>query len=344
MRIRSIRLRDVAHHADVSLATVSRYLNRSLALPAATAARIDAAIRKLGYQPNPHARRLSLGRSESIGLVVPDLFNPFFAQLADAVEQAAEAAGLELLLCATRNRLDRELDYLARLQRTLVDGLLFLTNHADDGRLCAAINASRNVVLLDEDVPGAAVSRVFADNAEGGYMAGGHLIAAGHRRLAFVGGPRGMLTTRERLAGFRRAVRASGTHRVIVAEDFGDYTAAHGRAAARMLLDSGATAAFVASDEIAFGLLEAFSDLGVSVPDAMSLIAFDDVGPLHLLRPPLTAIAQPVAAMGQRGIALLLAGLAGVPGDPPATIRLPVHLVARGSVTAPKRARPLARA
>ena len=344
MRARSMqgskiaRLRDVAEGAQVSLATVSRYLNRSLVLPPGTAARIDGVIRELGYRANPHARRLSLGRSESVGLVIPDVFNPFFAQLADAVEQAADDHGLDLLLCATRNRPEREHDYLGRLRRTLVDGLIFITNHPDDGTLADAVNAGRNVVLMDEDIPGATTPRVFADNEQGGYLAGSHLVTAGHRRLAFVGGPRGMLTTVERLAGFRRAVQDGGPHCSVLAEYFGDYTAAHGRTVAPDLASCGATGVFVASDEIALGVLEVFAARGVGVPEAVSLVAFDDVGPLHLLHPPLTAVAQPIAEMGRCGLEVLLTRMKTAAAAP-LPVRLPVRLVSRGSVGPPTRRR-----
>ncbi|WP_216851052.1 LacI family DNA-binding transcriptional regulator, partial [Acidisphaera sp. L21] len=124
------RLADVAEAAGVSTAAVSRYLNAKLSLPSGTASRIDDAILKLDYRPNPHARRLSLGRSDMIGLVVPDIASPFFGALADAVEQAADVLGLSVLLLATRNRPEQERRALARLRDQHVDGLIFLTNHA----------------------------------------------------------------------------------------------------------------------------------------------------------------------------------------------------------------------
>jgi LacI family transcriptional regulator len=143
-------LQHVAKAAGLSPATVSRYLNGSLVLPKETAARIDAAIAALNYRPNPHARSLSRGKSDTIGLVIPDIANPFFARLAAAVEKYADAAGIALMLCSTLNRPERELDYVERLRRNYVDGLLFTTNHQDEnGALAAAINASANIVVMD---------------------------------------------------------------------------------------------------------------------------------------------------------------------------------------------------
>jgi LacI family transcriptional regulator len=330
----------VAVAAGVSVTTVSRYLNHTLSLPPATAGRIDAAIGRLNYRPNPHARRLSLGRAETIGLVIPELANPFFAQLADAVEQAAAEHGLGVLLCATHNRLERELDYLARMRRNQVDGLLFLTNHCDDGALARAINAGSAVVLLDEDIAQARVPRVFADNERGGWLAGRLLLEAGHRRLGFIGGPTGMLSSVERLGGLRAAVREAGPDAAVTFALFGPYTTEQGRVAAEAMLAEAAppTAVFAASDELALGLLEVLARRGIAVPGQMSLVAFDDVGPLDLLHPALTAVRQPVAAMGREGVRLLLAQLGGEAVST-APRRLAVELVERASVAEPSGAR-----
>jgi LacI family transcriptional regulator len=329
------RLRDVAAAASVSVAAVSRYLNGTLHLPQETARRVDSAIARLDYRPNPHARRLSTGRSETIGLVVPSIDNPFFAQLADAVESAAATRGFDLMLCATRNQPQRELDYIAWMRRNHVDGLLFMTNHVDDGPLAGAIADSSNVVLIDEDVPGTKVAKVFADNAQGGYLAGRHLIAAGHRRLAFVGGPRGMLSTTERLAGFKRAVAEGGPGCAIVSENYSPYISPGGSRSAKAMLASSPrpTAAFVTSDELTISVLETLKTHGIAVPGEFSLVSFDDVRPLHLFSPPITAIRQPLAEMGQAAFDLLIE--ASVGGQPKPPLRLPVQLIERASVASP---------
>lgn len=334
---RVTRLQDVALAAEVSAATVSRFLNGSLSLPAATAKRIDRAIRVLNYRPNAQARRLSLGRSETIGLVIPAIANPFFAQFADAVELAAEARGLSVLLCLSRNQIKRELGYLALLQSNHVDGLLFLTNRTGTSGLAKAINTARKVVVVDEDVPDATVPKIFAANEQGGMLAGEHLLQAGHRRLACVGGPQGMLSTTERLAGFRRAV-AAWPDRATVVELHCDYSAAAGRQAADAVLDARppVTAVFVTSDMVALGILDRLNERGVAVPRDLSLITFDDVGPLHLFAPPLSAIRQPVAEMGARAVCLLMSHIAGATAADADPVRLPVELVARASVAPPR--------
>ena len=323
------RLKDVAAATDLSPATVSRHLNGTLQLPDSTRRRIEDAIVRLGYRPNPHARSLSRGRSEQIGLVLPELANPFFAHLADAIEGAAVEHGLGVLLCTTSNRPERELDYLRRLHGHHMDGLLFLTNHADDGTLADAINAVAGIILLDEDVPGTDVPKVFADNAHGGMLAARHLLDAGHRILAVVGGATGLLSTRERSAGFRDAVaRQPGA--VLAAEYLGSYTREHGRASAVRLLREQAdvTAVFTTSEEILIGLLEVLRDGGLRVPDDISVVTFDDIGPLHLFGPAITAVRQDLTAMGRRAVALLQGSGKGRP----VVERIAVSLTERASV------------
>jgi LacI family transcriptional regulator len=325
------KLRDVAAAAGLSAATVSRHQNGTIVLPPATVARIEEAIRTLGYQPNPHARRLSLGRSDSIGLVVPDIANPFFARLAAAVEQAADAVGLSVVLNATLNQPRRELAYLQRMRLNHLDGLIFITNHGDDGQLVKAINAAKGVVLMDEDVPKARGHKVFCDNAHGGFLAGRHLIENGHRDLVYVGGPADLMSAVERLQGFRQAVQEAAPARVL-AELFGPYSAAHGRAAADKVLAMSPrpTGVFAGSDEIALGLLARLKEAGVRVPDEVSLIGFDDVGPLDLFDPPLTSVRQPIEKLGQCAVELLRS-----PQGKLSEVRLPVELAVRGSVTTP---------
>jgi LacI family transcriptional regulator len=326
-------IRDVARVAGVSTAAVSRWRSGTISLPAETVARITEAIDALGYEPNLHARRLSLGRTDTIALVVPDISDPFFAALAGAVEAAAEAQGLGLVLCSTLNRIDRELDYLNRLRRNHVDGLIFATNHADDGRLRAAIGGQPNVVLLDEDIEGTTVSKVFCDNDTGGHAATAHLVEQGHRRIGFIGGATRVMSAVERLAGYSRALAAVNVTVDPALVHFQGYTAEHGRAATRTLLSlpDRPTAIFASSDQIAIGALEMLSRHGLGVPRDISLVAYDDVAPFGLFAPAITAIRQPVAEMGRLGVDLLVAHLADA-GKDPVQHRLPVQFMPRASV------------
>lgn len=324
-------LQDVARAAGLSPATVSRFLNGSLNLPTDTAERINTAITALNYRPNPHARSLSRGRSDTIGLVVPDVSNPFFAKLAAAVEQHAGQAGIGLMLCSTVNRQSRELDYIERLRRNHVDGLLFTTNHRDERHaLRQAIDANRNIIVMDEDVEGTTVPKVFGDNVLGGQLAARHFLEAGHRKLAYVGGSRNIMTSRERAHGFADEVAALGGD--VVVELFGHYTMDYGRIAMDTLLDEHpeVTGVFIGADQVMYGMAEVARERGIRFGEQISIITYDDVGPLSLLDPPVTAIHQPVDEIGRIGFEMLMKRIEGETANP--LIRLPVNLIARDSV------------
>ena len=243
-------IRDVAELADVSKATVSRYLNGSLALPPDTAKRVDDAVVALNYRQNSLARRLSLGSSETIGLAMPEVANPFFAELADAVEEAASESGYGLALCITRNKLERETLYLRWLDTRHLDGLIFATNRPDDGSLRSLIGERANIVLVDEDVPGTDVPKVFVDNIEGSYLATRHLLDAGHRRIAHVTGPETLFTVQERLEGYRRALAEAQVPFDADLVRYGSYDRRFGRAVGADLIKCAhpPTALFATSD------------------------------------------------------------------------------------------------
>lgn len=335
--LRPANIRDVARRAGVSATTVSRVLNGTLKPTASTRSSIEAAIRDLAFVPNPHARRLGRGRSDAIALLVPDISAPFFARLVAAAEAEADRRGLELELHVTMNRPERERRYLCAIQRNHVDGVIVATNHPDDGSLAEAMSRSGRVVLVDEDVPGASVPKLMSDNREGGRLAGRCLAAAGHRRVLFLGGPPGMTSTKRRRAGLEESLslRWGAEARVMAHE--GSYSEAFGREAGRRFVAEGlpATAAFVTSDEMLIGFLGALREAGVEVPRDVSVVGHDDVAPLSLFGPPVTAIRQPVDELGARAVALLAEGPGGMAA--PREILLPVTLVERRSVAAPAR-------
>lgn len=334
-------LQDVATAAGVSKATVSRYLNGSLELPERTASLIDAAIRALDYTPNPHARRLSLGRSDTIALIVPDISSPFFATLVGAVEAEASEQGLALALYATLNSPARELSYLDLVRTGHADGLIFVTNHACTRELAAKINRLPRCVVVDEDVLGADVPKIFCDNRQGGWLAGQHLAQAGHRHVLFVGGVDEMVSGARRHQGFAQGMAAiAGAHHRIERLR-GTYTIDAGRAAGRSFVDRAPdtrpTAIFATSDELLIGLCEVLAEAGIAIPHQVSVIGFDDVGPLHLFAPAVTAVRQPVRDLGRHALRRLLAMDGTDPAKPPSEELLDVTLIARNSVAPPIR-------
>lgn len=329
-------LSDVAAEAGVSPTAVSRYLNNRIDLPQATRDRIDAAIAKLDYRPNVLARRLSTGRAEAISLVTPDIANPFFAQLAAAVEREAHERGYAVYISSTSGGAGTEIDAIHRMTDSHVDGLIMMTNRVDDGSLASLLAGRENVVLLDEDIAGVSVPRVFVENVEGAYAATRHLIEAGHSDIAIIGGPNRLLSVTERLEGYTKAMNEAGLPvrpgRVML----GDYSREYGAAAATVLLDAPAppTAILACSDYIAIGVIQAVRDHGLSIPQDLSLVGFDDMAFAELVDPPLTTVRQPVANMGQLAVRHLLALIEGDAPPPPET-RLPVQLVTRRSVASP---------
>lgn len=325
-------LSDVAGAAGVSPTTVSRYLSGRIALPQATRDRIDAAISALDYRPNLLAKRLSTGRAEAIGLVTPEIDNPFFAQLAAAVEAEADRHGYAVYLTSTHGDPARELGAVRRMRDGHVDGMVLITGRPDDGTLAGHLAPEDKVVLLDEDLPGVGLCRVFAQNEHGAWLATRHLIESGHKKIAFIGGPPGLLSVSERSAGFLRAMAEAGLS--VAAEDLylRDYSREFGHEATRAILAGTPrpTAIFASSDYLAVGVLGAFRQAGLSVPQDMSLVGFDDMPFADLVNPALTTIRQPVSEMGRVAVRHLLALTNGE--SPPPLTRLPVDLVLRNSV------------
>lgn len=328
---RRATIRDVARKAGVSPATVSRFLNKKLQLPPESAKRIREAIWELDYKPNALARNLSVGETRMIGLVVPDIQNPFFAALAEAVERAAYGVGYRVLLCNTENQLAKELAYLDLLSHRIADGILLVSNHAYDGSVAIAVGGHRNVVVLDEDIPSAHVHRVLAHNERGGWLATRHLIENGHKQIAHVGGPEGLFSADARYAGYRRALEEAGLEVAQSAVIRGPYTYLFGESVLPRLRDLRVTAAFCASDYVAVGALNAAVEAGLSVPRDLSIVGFDDMPFANMLNPPLTTVRQPVQEMGRVGVELLTEVLAGSEARPQRAL-LDVELVVRGSV------------
>lgn len=336
MGTKRVVLSDVAKYAGLSKATVSRYLNKSISLPQPTVARIEEAIKALDYRANSLARRLSKGGSETIGLVLPDIANPFFAELADAAEEAASLHKYSLVLCVTRNNLEKECQFIRWLDTRQVDGLLFTTNRPDNGQLREQLKGQRHVVLLDEDVPGSTVPKVFSDNVHGGELAANKLIAAGHQRIAFVGGPDELMSVRERHQGFRQALLNAGLPYSADMVLYGDYSRTFGRAALDQLLalPQPPTAIFAASDYLALGLLDGMRQRGLAVPASLSLVGFDDAIYSDLITPRLSTIRQSARDLGRVAVETLIKLFNDEP-DVSQVSRIPVEWISRDSVAPP---------
>lgn len=333
MSNKRVLLSDVATFAGLSKATVSRYMNHSIVLPPDTIKRIEEAIRHLDYRGNSLARRLSKGDSETLGLVLPDITNPFFAELADAAEEAASARGYSLVLCITRNNPEKECQFIRWLDTSQVDGLLFTTNRPDNGLLRKEIQRHQRIVLLDEDVPGSCVPKVFADNVQGGRIATEKLIAAGHRHIAFIGGPNELMSVRERYQGFSIAMTEAGLGWPQEWVMYGDYKREFAQHALQKLFSSHhrPTAIFAASDFLVLGLLDGLRAHGLQAPKDLSLVGFDDANYADLTHPRISTIRQPARELGRTAVDIMFR-LLNNEKNIPMEIRLPVEWVGRDSV------------
>lgn len=320
-------MRDVARRAGVSQPLVSLVIggNPNARVAEATRERILEAARELGYRPNVIAQALVRRRSYAIGLVIPDLRNPFFADVVSGAERVAADEGYAVLFCdATEVSAERHVEALRARQ---IDGIIIDAMGA--ATLADGALAGLNVVLIDQ--PSDVHLGIASDASGAGALAAEHLLALGHRRLAFIGPASDVWAFRMRERGFLQALRAAG-----VAIDPADLrrappSAEGGRSAMQALLARATppTAVFCANDLVALGALKACAGAGVRVPEQMSIVGCDDIEAGRLVTPELTTIAVRPRELGARAARLLIRILDGDPSRP--TRPLAVSLVARGT-------------
>ncbi|HYH32534.1 MAG TPA: LacI family DNA-binding transcriptional regulator [Pseudonocardia sp.] len=323
---------EVARRAGVSPAVVSYVLNSGpRPVAPATRARVEAAIAELGYRPNAMARALRGSGTRSIGLIVPDQVNPFFAELAHEVEDASFEHGYVLLVGSATEDPAREVSYLQTFLDRKVDAILLISVHSRPD-LAAVTAAGVPVVVLDRIPAIDGVSTVTVDGSEGARTGVQHLIGHGHRTVACIAGPPRLGSAEQRLAGWTAAVREAGLphgHAMVVQEAF---TAAGGYRAAHALLQRAdrPSAVFVSTDVQALGLLSACSELGVDVPRDLAVVSFDGSEAGRYSAPALTSVAQPVEQLARRAVAHLLEAVRDT-GTAPAHDTLETRLVVRRS-------------
>jgi LacI family transcriptional regulator len=291
--------------------TVSNVLNRPEAVSAGTRQRVLDAIEALGFVRNESARQLRAGHSRTLGLVVLDIANPFFTDVARGVEETANAAGLAVILCNSDDRAAKEAAHLDVLTEQRVQGVI-ITPTAE---LSPALDALRRrgvpVVLLDRRAAGTDHCSVAVDDALGGRLAADHLLERGHRRIAFVGGHSDLPQVRERRDGVELAVRkTSGSEDALTVLSPADLTVAGGREAAEQIIGMPAarrpTAAICANDLIALGMLQEMVRHGVRVPDDFAIVGYDDIDFAAAAAVPLSSVRKPRQELGRRAAELVL--------------------------------------
>ncbi len=301
---------DVAARAGVSLGTVSNVLNHPDRVSPATRERVLAAIAELGFIRNEAARQLRAGRSRTVGLVVLDVRNPFFTDLAMGVERTALQAGLSVVLCNSDDDRVRESHHLDLLQQQRAFGVLITPVGQTTTGIDAIRRAGTPVVLVDRS-SSRRVCSVSVDDFVGGQLATAHLIDKGHRRIAFIGGPLSLTQVSERLDGARAAVSAAGRREssLVVVETARLDVAAGiyaGTKIAAMPARSRPSAVFCANDLLALGVLQHMTRLRVDVPGELAIVGYDDIDFAAAAAVPLTSVRQPRAQLGQAAMELLL--------------------------------------
>jgi LacI family transcriptional regulator len=304
-------IREVALRAGVSVGTVSNVLNRPELVAEPTRDRVYAAIEELGFVRNDSARQLRVGRSRTLGLVVLDVANPFFTDVARGVEDTANQHGLAVILCNTDEDPRKEASHLDLLAEMRVQGVLI--NPIDtDGRIAALRGRGTPVVLFDRLGDPDIECSVAVDDVLGGRLAARHLVEAGHRTILFVGGPLTLRQVQERYEGASEVVAGTGGAVTMDVLTTTALNVAAGRAAGDRIAASAAagrppSAVFCANDLLALGVLQALTHAGIRVPADVAIVGYDDIDFAAAAAVPLTSVRQPRQQLGRTAAELLLA-------------------------------------
>lgn len=336
----STTLSDIADKADVSVSTVSRVLNEKASqsrISPETEELILRTARELNYKPNHLARGLRLQKTNTIGLVVPDVSNPFFASVTKRVQHVAHEMGYSLIVCNTDENLELEVEHVNLLYRERVDGLIAMPVGQRHEHFNEWMEQDLPLVLLDRCFETFDTDSVVVDNYRGAYEAVEHLIGFGHERIAIVQGLPGTSTSNARLEGYRDALQAHdlAVHdQLIVGEDFRKES---GYYETKLLLnlEKPPTAIFLTSDLITLGSLQAIREEDLQIPGDVSLVVFDDFEFAPFLECPLTAVRQPKERMGEMAVKLLIKRLRGRKSEP-RQITLQPELIVRESGAPPR--------
>jgi LacI family transcriptional regulator len=326
---RVVRMRDVAERAGVGMMTVSRVLNGTARVTEETQARVYRALEELQYRPNHLARALRGLRSYSIGVIVPDLYDSFFASYAHAINAVAKQHAYSILLTTSDENPETELEEARELMRRQVDGLIIIPACNGRSHLSGQEFARTPLVVADRPVPRAHLDRVLVDNDKGSIAAVEHLIQHGHKRICFVGMGRNIYTIRARCAGYEKAMRSAGLQpeTFMGAEDKGATLEFLKELRTRR---DAPTAIFASNGLVSRHALHALAMLDINVPEQMAFIGFDDFELADILKPALTVVRQPVQRLGQEAAELLFARLTN-PDAPAQKVVLSVELVVRRS-------------
>ena len=326
-------IRDVAKQAGVAPITVSRVVNNSGYVSEKTRARVEAAIADLGYVPNVLARSLRSRRTDTLGLVLTDISNPFWTTVARGVEDAASDAGFNVILCNTDESEVEQDKYLRVLLQKQVDGVLLVPARSALEPIQFVQSQDTPVVVLDRLIPDAQADTVRCDSEGGAYQLTRLLLSLGHRRIAVLSGPQGVSTAEDRVAGYRRALTEASLDVDPALVYYGQFSLESGYAMTQQVLavTPRPSGLFAGNNFIAIGALRALRDAGLQVPEDLAMVGFDDLPADLVVDPFLTVAAQPAYEMGRQATELLLARLSGEAPEAYQEIVLPTEIIVRQS-------------
>jgi LacI family transcriptional regulator len=329
--------RDIAREAGVSQPTVSRALRGDPRVAAATAALVESTARRLGYVADARARSLSTRRTGTAAIVIADITNPFYAELLEALHQELTRTGYRSILLNERTDLRGAGGVGPLLRSRMVDGAIVATATLDEQTRRLLTDESAPIVQLVREVDGVPRDAVVCDNNGGAALAAELLVGLGHRRIGMIAGPDNASTTRERTAGFQAALKRAGLSLDASLLRAGDYAHPTGYSACLELLDlhEPPTAIFCGNDVLALGALDAARRRGVSVPEELSIVGFDDISLAGWESFRLTTVRQPLAEMAHEAARMLVGRIESAGGDEQRRIVFPTELIQRATTAAP---------
>jgi DNA-binding LacI/PurR family transcriptional regulator len=330
---KNVTLRDVALHAGVSQKTVSNVINDWPYITDETREKVQVAIKELGYRPSMLASSLRTGRTNTIGVMITDITNPFFGQLIHGIEEVLSSAGYGILLANTNDDLEKETSYLERMVRWGVDGLMVFGSHTSSDLLSSIVNINIPIVSENLLAERANMTIIAIDNLNGGYLATKHLIELGCKRIAHLGGSEGRNTTDLRFAGYQTALEASGMKiDQALVKRLAPSIRSGFNAAIQILREQHPDGIFCYNDLLAIGVLVACRRLGLRVPEDVAVIGFDDIAMAALVEPGLSTIRIRQVEMGRQAGQYLLERMknSSMSID---HVTLPVELVVRRSTS-----------
>jgi len=326
-------IKDVARHAGVSIATVSKYINGGNVLDKNKII-IDEAIDKLNYKVNIMARGLKTNQTMTVGILIPSLTNLFFTTIVSSIENSLLENGYSTILCDYRENEKLEKEKLDFLVSKNVDGIIMVPSCLDDLELINNLKKEMPIVLIDRNIDGADLDVVLTDNINGSYDAVEKLIHRGHKRIGIICGPKEHYTAIERLTGYNRVHK---DYKIKIDQQlikFGDYQmeSGHEKIIELMNMDVSPTAVFVTNYEMTLGTIIGINEMNISIPEELSLIGYDNIQLAKIVKPSLSIVTQPMNSIGETAARLMLMRLSGNMSEFPSIYRLKSEIIIKDSV------------